>query len=176
MGYGQMIRKWRELRRLTVRQLGDKVGCTDSYISHLEKEARSPSLDTCMVLAQVLELAPTEQQEFLEEVEATSHRRAEERLRVRAKERSNARGRWTALPVAQGRGPRAAVPGYEVMSGPVRQEDWEMGMEDLARELAADADLQAAYRDLKTVLGDPRMRETVLNTLRAFARAVHPGP
>lgn len=42
--------------------------------------------------------------------------------------------------------------------------------EDIIHELAADADLQSAYHDLKTSLGVPDMRDTVLMTLRAFAQ------
>ena len=34
-------------------------------------------------------------------------------------------------------------------------------MEEIAAEITADADLQAAYNDLKHALADPAMRDTV---------------
>jgi WD40 repeat protein len=46
----------------------------------------------------------------------------------------------------------------------------ELSAEVIARELAADRDLLAAYRDLRAGLANPTMRETVLKALRAFAR------
>ena len=41
---------------------------------------------------------------------------------------------------------------------------------DVSREITANPDLLAAYRDLKIALADPEIRETVLAALRAFAR------
>jgi hypothetical protein len=42
--------------------------------------------------------------------------------------------------------------------------------EGIASDLAADPELRVAYQHLKTALAHPRLRDTVLNTLRAFAR------
>lgn len=151
MAYGQMIRKWREVRRYTVRKLAEKVGCTDSYISHLENGVRSPSLKFCMMLARALELLPGEQQDLLEAVEASRRQRAEKLLRGRG----GVRGSW------QTHSTRAVPPAPDT------------SVEDLARELAADAELQAAYRNLRTALADPQMREAVLVVLQTFARVVY---
>jgi hypothetical protein len=49
-----------------------------------------------------------------------------------------------------------------------------VSVEDLARELSADPDLQTAYRNLKQALADPQMRPHVLATLDAFARTARP--
>ena len=46
----------------------------------------------------------------------------------------------------------------------------DLDAEQIARDLAADRELVAAYRDLRKSLADPDMRHTVLNALRAFAR------
>jgi WD40 repeat protein len=48
--------------------------------------------------------------------------------------------------------------------------DGELDAEAIARELARDRELLAAWRDVRAGLADPAMRETVLNALRAFAR------
>lgn len=48
--------------------------------------------------------------------------------------------------------------------------DAEVDAESIARDVAGDRELLAAWRDLRAGLADPAMRETVLNALRAFAR------
>ena len=50
----------------------------------------------------------------------------------------------------------------------------ELSVEELARELARDAELHTAYRNLKLALADPQMRPTVLAALDAFARVAQP--
>ena len=43
--------------------------------------------------------------------------------------------------------------------------------EQIAHDLDGDPELREAYRHLCKALSNPRMRETVLNTLRAFAQS-----
>ncbi|MBI3933971.1 MAG: helix-turn-helix transcriptional regulator [Acidobacteria bacterium] len=149
MSYGQMVRQWRSTEGKTQRQLADEIGCSDSYIAHLENEVKLPSLDVCLALAEVLHLPPEEQQALLAAVETARHQSAERRMRTRgATVRRALRTRGVA-----GEPPPPAL-----------------SVEELARELAADAELQAAYHDLKTALEAPAMRQTVLQTLRAFAQ------
>jgi hypothetical protein len=47
----------------------------------------------------------------------------------------------------------------------------ELSPELIASQLAEDPGLLAAYRDLRAGLANRRMRETVLNALKAFARS-----
>ena len=159
MSYGTMIREWRNARGWTQRQLAEAVGCTDGYIAHLEKELKLPSLDLCMALVQVLQRTPEEQQRLLAAVEAARRQQVAQRIRTRgAAVRGALRTRGSAEE------PPAASPPSEPSP------------EQIARDLAADPDLQAAYRDLKTVLRDPQMRETALTMLRALVQACKPPP
>jgi transcriptional regulator with XRE-family HTH domain len=153
MSYGAMIRGLREGRRWTQRQLAEAIGCTDGYVAHLENEVKLPSLDICMALAQAFHLTVEDQQRLLEAVEAERRQRAEQRIRTRG---GAVRG---ALRTRGGMG----------MPLPPSEPD-DLDPEKIARDLAADSDLRTAYRHLKRGLADPRMRETVLNALRAFAR------
>ena len=153
MSYGAMIRQRRELKGWTQRHLAEVVGCTDGYVAHLENEVKLPSLDICMALAQAFQLTVQEQQSLLEAVEAARRQRADQRIRARG---GAVRG---ALRTRGGMG----------MPPPPSEFD-DIDAEDIARDLADDPDLRVAYRHLKKGLADPRMRETVLNALRAFAR------
>jgi hypothetical protein len=50
-----------------------------------------------------------------------------------------------------------------------------MSVAEIAREIAADAALQVAYRDLQVALSVPEVRQTVLDTLRLFAERARAG-
>jgi len=145
-------------RRWTQRHLAEAIGCTDGYVAHLENEVKLPSLDICMALAQAFQLTVEEQQRLLEAVEESRRQRAEQRIRTRG---GAVRG---ALRARGGMG----------MPPPPSEPD-EVDAEEIARDLADDPELRTAYRHLKQGLADPRMRETVLNALRAFARETESG-
>src|SRR5688572_14541884 len=76
MGYGAKIRQWREAQGWTQRQLSHQLGCTDSYVAHLEKEWKVPSDAFCRALGAVLQLTPAEQEALLAEVDETRRQRA----------------------------------------------------------------------------------------------------
>jgi transcriptional regulator with XRE-family HTH domain len=153
MSYGAVIRQRRELKGWTQRQLAEAIGCTDGYIAHLENEVKLPSLDICMALAQAFQFTVQEQQSLLGAVEAARRQRADQRIRTR------------------GGAVRGALRTRGAMGIPPPPPDSDdLEVEDIARDLADDPDLRVAYRHLKKGLADPRMRETVLNALRAFAR------
>lgn len=52
----QKIREYRKLRGFTLKQLAEKAGCTQSYISQLEKRLTMPSLSMVGKLATALEI------------------------------------------------------------------------------------------------------------------------
>ena len=52
----QKIKQHRKQKRLTLKQLGEKAGCTQSYISQLEKGLTVPSLSMLGKLADALEV------------------------------------------------------------------------------------------------------------------------
>ena len=157
MVYGTMIRERREQFGWTQRQLAEAVGCTDGYVAHIENEVKLPSLDISMALAQAFQLSIEEQQRFLEAVEEARRQRSEQRIRARS--------------VAV----RGALRTHS-SSGTSSQEpvSHDIDAATIACDLAADPTLSAAYGHLKTALADARMRDTVLNALRAFAQASEP--
>ena len=158
MAYGEMIRTWRKAHGKTQRELADAVGCSDSYIAHLEKEIRPLSFNICMALGEVFELTLDEQQALLAAAEDMRSQGTEKRIRTRgATVRKALRTRGRARDMAE-RSPEPETIG-----------------EQLARELAADSDLRAAYRDLKTALEAPETRDSVIKTLRAFAQMARSG-
>jgi transcriptional regulator with XRE-family HTH domain len=54
--YGEKLRKVRELRRLTLKDLSERVGVSESLISQVERNKVSPSIDTLLSLAEFLEI------------------------------------------------------------------------------------------------------------------------
>lgn len=156
MNYGEIIRQNRMRLGLTQRELGRAVGCTDGYIAHIEREIKIPSLDICMALIDVFGFSIEQQQAFLEAVECARDERSHERIRTRgAKVRGALRTR-----------------GGAVDAGPGKREEEEIpNAQHIASDLAANPDLREAYRDLRTAMADPNLRETVLKTLRALAQS-----
>lgn len=69
MAYGELIRRKRQRLGLTQRQLAGRVGATDGYISHLEKEVRIPSPEFAIALARAFELSEAERNDFLQAIE-----------------------------------------------------------------------------------------------------------
>ena len=51
---GEKLKLMREARRLTLKQLGDKVGCTGAHLSLIEKGNSSPSIPTVKKIAEAL--------------------------------------------------------------------------------------------------------------------------
>ena len=54
MTIGQRIRKRRETMKLTQQQLGEALGVTPQHISAVEKDKRTPSLESLVKLAEEL--------------------------------------------------------------------------------------------------------------------------
>lgn len=168
MEYGKMIRDWRNERGWTQRILSEKLGCTDSYVTHIESEMKLPSLDICMALAQVFQLTPAEQQYFLEAVEKSRGQRAAGRIQVRGSAVRGAlqrRGLGMTAPVQTSGATEADTDSIE---------GGDIEADDIVRDLAADPELRVAYRNLKLALADPGMRQAVLNMLQAIAQRSEP--
>lgn len=51
---GEKLKAMREARRLTLKQLGDRVGCTGAHLSQIEKGHTSPSIATLKNIAKAL--------------------------------------------------------------------------------------------------------------------------
>lgn len=81
-GLGGKLRKLRMQRELTMRELGELVHISTSFVSDIEHGRGQPSLDTLTALAQVLEVPITE---LLEE-EALLNREKETRAHHRIAE------------------------------------------------------------------------------------------
>jgi transcriptional regulator with XRE-family HTH domain len=145
-----MIRERREQKGWTQRQLAEAIGCTDGYVAHIENELKLPSLDICMAVSNVFQLSGETQQRLLETVEAARQQRSVQRIRTRG---GAVRG---ALRTRGGSN--------------IEPETDDLNAETIARDLITDPALRAAYRHLKTVLANSRLRETALNTLSALAR------
>lgn len=55
-GFGERIRKYRKLKKFTQDDLGEKVGVTKSYVSKVESESTTPSLEMLVKIAETLEV------------------------------------------------------------------------------------------------------------------------
>ena len=51
-----LIRVWREHRGLSLQELAQRAGLSKGYLSHIENNQRSPSLDKLKLIAQALNL------------------------------------------------------------------------------------------------------------------------
>ncbi len=150
-GYGEIIKTNRERMNMTQRELGFQIGCTDGYVAHLEREVKLPSLDLCMAMSSVFEFSLARQQAFLKAVDAARAERSTRRIGRRS---SALRGDLQRGAGAIHRGKSETLDAAQI-----------------ERDLDADPQLRAAYRNLKTALGDKRRRDTVLNVLRVFAES-----
>lgn len=142
MGYGERIRRERQRRQLTQRELGMRVSATDSYISHLENELRLPSWDLAVALTRVFEFSESEREEFLASID---HARLE-----RARKRPGRR-----LATDHPKAPDEAEA---------------LNAERIALDLDSHPGLRAAYRDLVTAFSVPGYRDAVTKTLRGLAQ------
>lgn len=142
MGYGERIRRERQRRRLTQRELGIRVRATDSYISHLENELRVPSWELAVALTSVFEFSEAEREEFLASIDNARLERARNR------------------------------PGRRLTAGDpkVPEEGEPLDAERIAMDLEAHPGLRAAYRDLVTAFTVPGYREAATKTLRGLAQ------
>lgn len=156
MKAAELIKQAREKKGWTQKQLADAVAVTPGFITKLEAEQALPSYELCTALANMLGLSLDRLWAAVEQARAEA---LQQRIRTRG---AAVRGalRTRGAP----RGPRATPSPQEI------------SVEEIAAEVAADPDLLAAYRHLKTALTDPAMRQTVLQALEAFARAASAEP
>jgi len=54
--FGERIRKVRDRRGLTMKEVAQKVGISESMVSQIERDRVSPSLDTLLTMAEVLQI------------------------------------------------------------------------------------------------------------------------
>nr|NIN70432.1 helix-turn-helix domain-containing protein [Gemmatimonadota bacterium]NIO30274.1 helix-turn-helix domain-containing protein [Gemmatimonadota bacterium] len=127
MRYGQWIRRERKRQGLTQRELGQKIGATDGYISHLEKELKVPSPQLALDLAQALGFSPQKQREFLEAVDAVRLERSRRRIRT-----------------------RGAAVRDSLEAPPEHQEQAPIDAEQIEQALESDPELATAFRNLVT--------------------------
>jgi len=53
----EMIKKLRKEKRMTMRQLGDGIGVSDSAVSQYESGERRPPIDVCVKLAELFDVS-----------------------------------------------------------------------------------------------------------------------
>lgn len=155
MGPSGLIKHARERKGWTQRQVASAIGVTPGFITKVESEQALPSYERCIALAGVLDLSFDSLWAEVEKARVEAHQQS---IYTRG---AAVRGVWRTPGVLAE--PPTGLPALE------------LSVADIARDMATDAELRAAYRDLKYVLADPQLRETVLNALRAFARAAHSG-
>jgi len=148
IGFGKIIKSQRESLGLTQKDLGFSVGCSDGYIAHIESEAKVPSLEICMALAQIFNMPSQKEEALLKEVENARAERSQSRIRARG-----AAVRRALLKHGHqgGKGKTETDPGQ------------------ILQDLTGDPQLRDAVRDLQVALANPKIRPAVLTTLRAFA-------
>jgi len=56
--YGERIRKARKLKKMTMKQLAEKIGTVESNVSMYEREERLPPVDKIEAMAKVLGVSP----------------------------------------------------------------------------------------------------------------------
>ena len=77
---GPRIRSLRQARRLTLREVSQRAGVTESFLSQVERDVTSPSIATVQRIARALDLSIA--QLFAEEPETGRVVRREARRRV----------------------------------------------------------------------------------------------
>ena len=50
------IRAWRKYKKITMKELAEKVGISAAYLSQIENKKRNPAIKTLKAIAEVLEL------------------------------------------------------------------------------------------------------------------------
>ncbi len=155
MSYGDWMRRARRAKALTQRELGERVGATDGYVSHIEQGLRVPSLEMAVALAQALDMSPDDQRRFLDAVDEARVERSRIRLDRR---RAALRGVLAREPDHAAAAPEDAAPGATALD-----------LQVLERELEADPTLAAAHRHLMAVYADPNLRDAVVKTLQVLA-------
>ena len=154
MKLAALIKDTRTSKGWSQKQLAGMIGATPGFVTKLETGDALPSYERCVTLANALQLSVDYLRALVEEDRATV---ARQRL-------------FTRQAAIQG-----ALRTHEAPSVPSAAPSAPgVSMEDLARELATDPELQTAYRNLKQALADPQMRPHVLATLEAFAQTARP--
>ncbi len=64
-GFGKVLKRFRELRRVSQSKLAERAGFDHSYVSRLESGARTPTRDAVEQLSRALELDRLQQDELL---------------------------------------------------------------------------------------------------------------
>ncbi len=63
--FGRLVRRIRGEREITQQELGASIGCTNTFISHIECGVREPGLTMALRLEAALQISPTLAAEFL---------------------------------------------------------------------------------------------------------------
>ncbi len=64
-GFGKVLKRFREVRRVSQSKLAERAGFDHSYVSRLESGARTPTRDAVEQLSRALELDRVQQDELL---------------------------------------------------------------------------------------------------------------
>lgn len=158
---GDIIRRERKARGLTQRELASRCSVSDSFVAHLEAGFRLPSDPISLALSRAFEWSPEQQRSFLQTVEEERVNRSRQRIRTRAaavRDIMDIRSSGTA------RTPRGSPRTGDGHAA-------EMDADRIAKALRSDPDLAEAYGYLAKALGNPELRETVMNALRVFAES-----
>ena len=144
---GEMIRTERRKKEMTQRALGEALGVSDSFVAHLEGALRLPSASVSMALSKIFGFSARRREQFLRDVESSRIERTNDRIRARG----------AAIRSAVGERPqkKRAPDGLDA--------------DRIASDVERDPALGGAYRDLRKAYRDPKLRDTVVNTLRALA-------
>ena len=162
MSLAEKLRELRTRAGVTQRDLAQNAGVTSGFVAQIEMGDRTPSLDVLLRLATALRLKRAEQEELMALYEHAQQEKLQRAVRTRGAAmrgvvlRTRGGASRFVPPVASGAGLADA--------------------DQIAREIASNPDLLAAYQHLKTAFADPHMRPTVLAALEAFARAARPEP
>jgi transcriptional regulator with XRE-family HTH domain len=144
---GDMIRTERRKKGMTQRALGQLLGVSDSFVAHLEGGLRLPSASVTMALSKAFGFSARRRERFLRDVETARIARNADRIRARG----------------------AAVRGAVGQRTENKRSANGLNADHIARDFERDAALAAAYQDLRKAYRDPKLRDTVVNTLRALA-------
>jgi transcriptional regulator with XRE-family HTH domain len=150
-----LIKRARAAKGWSQKQLADTIGVTPGFVTKLEAGHAFPSYERCLTLANALGLSLDDLWARVEDARIDA---SQQRLRTRGLAMRGA----VRIRGELGEPPEAAPPPA-------------LSVEELARELASDAELQTAYRNLQVALANPQMRPTVLAALEAWARVAQPG-
>jgi transcriptional regulator with XRE-family HTH domain len=150
IGYGEMLKVFRERAGFRQRALAERLGCTDGFIAYIENERRQPSDEFLLRFAEEMKLTSHEKAQLIEAVGRGRLAANEQRLQARL---ASTRKLLQVDTPAETSSEEPTRPTAEASAI----------SEELLRALQEDAELREVVEALR---GNPALKTSLLNKLR----------